>query len=371
MNALTNIPAGDLSLQATPAVPSSELPSLPVEASQKAHALAGSIDASSPLAVASFGAEIGRDVGNLTDGLLGMTRNGDMEDMGDKLGEVVLAAKSFDLKAFDNSWTRAPVVGGIVSALFKGKARMMARFGSIEQQVTSLVNDITGIEGRLIQRTETMEQMYAAVKEERDLLLIYAHAAELRLPQLGADIEQLAKQGPDPEALEKAARLEASRQTLSKRRDDLIVLHHAALQALPMIRMIQTNNLVLVEKFRTIQTLTLPIWKRAFMMALALQEQKDAAGLSNDIDDATNYFMQQNAEMLKSNAVNIAKANQRMVVDVATLEKVHSDIIQTLSDVRKVHDEGAAERKQALARLRDLRDQMDARIGEVVRPAIA
>ncbi len=109
------------------------------------------------------------------------------------------------------------------------------------------------------------------------------------------------------------------------------------MQMLPMVRIIQSNNIALVDKFKTIRQLTLPAWKRAFVMALTLDEQKNAVELANTIDDATNSLMKRNAELLHQNSVATAKANQRLVVDVETLKHVHEEILQTLADVRDEH----------------------------------
>jgi len=166
--------------------------------------------------------------------------------------------------------------------------------------------------------------------------MTYALAADTRLKQLGSEISGMLAGGINATNAETLGIYEASAQSLGKRRDDLVTLYHAAGQALPMIRLIQANNLVLVEKFRTIQTLTLPTWKRSFLMALALDEQKSAVSLANEIDDATNHFMKRNSELLRENAVATARSSQRLVIDIETLKTVHDNIIATLDDVRLV-----------------------------------
>jgi uncharacterized protein YaaN involved in tellurite resistance len=152
--------------------------------------------------------------------------------------------------------------------------------------------------------------------------------------------------------------LSSIRNQMLKRADDMRVLQHAALQTLPMIRIIQSNNLTLIDKFHNIQQLTLPAWKRAFMLALTLDEQKNAVQLADSIDNATNAMMRRNAELLHSNSVATAKANQRLVVDVSTLKDVHEQILRTLQDVRREHEQGQAQRREALGELDRLRLEM-------------
>ncbi len=335
----------------------------------QARELAAQIDVKSPLTVANFGAAIGKTAGNYADELLQQARSSDLDDMGSKLNEVVVAAQSFDLDALDSKWTRLPVIGGLIGTIARTKARAMANFSSLEGQIEKLVTDIASAQVRLAHRAQTLDTMYKGVAEEHVQLALHARAAEIRLEELDTDLQTLRGSAKSPLEAELLASMEASTAALSKRLGDLSVLQHSALQTLPMIRMIQTNNLVLIEKFQTIQNLTVPAWKRAFMMALALHEQKDAVALANNIDDATNYFMRRNSEILHENAVATARANQRLVIDVETLRQVHENVVKTLTDVRKANLEGQAQRQQALTELVRLRADMQA--GMISAPATA
>lgn len=324
----------------------------------EARALAETIDVRSPLTVAGFGQEIGETTSGYADQLLSQARSGDLDDVGAKLTEIVVAAQSFDLTSFDSKWARAPIVGGLVRQFVLTKEKAVARFASLEDQVAKLVDNIEGTLNRLHERSASLEKMYAGVAEEHCVLATHVRAAELRVEALDAEIAELKAQPATLASVEVVNALEGSRQALAKRVGDLVVLQHSALQTLPMIRMMQANNVVLVEKFQTIQRLTLPAWKRTFVLALALNEQRDAVNLADNIDDATNYFMKRNSEILHENTVATAKANQRLIVDVDTLRTVHDNVIKTLVDVRAAHQEGAQKRADALVELARLREDM-------------
>jgi uncharacterized protein YaaN involved in tellurite resistance len=226
------------------------------------------------------------------------------------------------LDALDHSWARLPIIGPLFASVLRTKDRALSHFASLEGQIDALIANIATTQSRLVERAATLDTMYVGVEQEHAELALHARAAEERLGALEVELAELRTAAEGPEATEIIAAMAASVAALSKRVGDLSVLQHAALQTLPMIRMVQANNMVLVEKFATVQNLTVPAWKRAFMMALALHEQKGAVALANSIDDATNHFMRRNAEILRENAVETAKANQRMVIDVETLRHV-------------------------------------------------
>jgi len=321
-------------------------------------ALADSIDVRSPLTVAGFGQDIGKATSGYADQLLSQARSGDLDELGGKLNEIVAAAQSFDLSSFDSKWARAPIVGGLVRQFVLTKEKAVARFATLEDQVEKLVDSIEGTLSRLTARSASLEVMYDGITEEHRVLATHAEAAKMRLETLDRELEELQALPPSMATVEVVSALEGSRHALSKRIGDLGVLQHSALQTLPMVRMMQANNVVLLEKFQTIQRLTLPAWKRTFVLALALNEQRDAVKLADNIDDATNHFMRRNSEILRENAVATAKSNQRLIIDVETLRNVHENVVNTLIDVRAAHEEGARKRTDALTELAKLRSDM-------------
>ncbi|HCF3826986.1 TPA: toxic anion resistance protein [Pseudomonas aeruginosa] len=124
---------------------------------------------------------------------------------------------------------------------------------------------------------------------------------------------------------------------------------------LPAIRIIQANNQMLIDKFYTIRETTVPTWKRQFMLALALNEQRNAVELADTIDDTTNELLRRNAQLLHQNAVATAKANQRLVIDVETLQQCQNLLVQTVGDVIKIQRDGVAERAKAEKTILDMR----------------
>jgi uncharacterized protein YaaN involved in tellurite resistance len=336
----------------------------------EAQALAATINVQSPLSVAQFGQDIGVTTAKYADTLLAQARGDDLDEVGSKLGEVMLAAQSFDLSSLDNGWSRVPVIGSMARYFSMTKEKAMTRFKSVETQIDKLVGNIDGALQRLGDRAEMFDAMYEGVSQEHNVLATHVRAGQLRMTELEQEIAALRALPTELATSETINRLEQSRQALAKRIGDLSVLQHSALQTLPMIRIMQANNVVLLEKFQTIERLTLPAWKRTFVMALALNEQREAVKLADDIDDATNYFMKRNSEILHENAVATARANQRQVIDVETLRAVHENVIKTLADVQSAYSEGAERRTNAIAELAKLREEMALGLSGNARPAL-
>lgn len=320
--------------------------------------LASTIDFYSPLSIQAFGGEVAERSARYTDEILKNARAVDLEETGSKLNQIVLAAQQFDLDSLDNTLTKTPVIGGLLKRFVMSKEKVLARFETVKSQVDKLVSRVEATADLLNRRNRDYQAIYDGVRQEYVDLGLHINAIEVRLSELDTLMSNPDLSGGELEANERSEVLESSRNLLSKRADDLRVLQHSAMQTLPMVRIIQSNNLSLVDKFQTIRQLTLPAWKRAFMLALTLDEQKSAVELASTIDNATNMMMRRNAALLHQNSVATAKANQRLVIDIDTLRDVHEKILLTLSDVRKQHDEGAVERRNAIAELERLRSEM-------------
>ena len=320
--------------------------------------LASTIDYYSPLTIQEFGSEVAESAARYTDEILQKARTVSLDETGAQLNEIVLTAQQFDLDSLEHKYANAPVVGSLLKRFAHSKEKAIARFASVKDQVEKLVSNVETTSDLLTRRGQDFQNMYDGIRNEYGLLGQHIEAIELRLDELNSEMAQVGESGDDLETGEKLAMLEAAQNQLSKRCDDLKVLQHSTMQMLPMIRIIQSNNLTLVDKFQTIRQLTLPAWKRTFMLLLTLDEQKSAVELGNAIDDATNMMMRRSAELLHQNSVATARANQRLVLDVETLREVHDKILSTLSDVRDEHQKGAAERSKAISELERLRSAL-------------
>lgn len=327
-------------------------------ANEDAKRLAEGLDISSQLSILDFGQDVAARTAAYADELLDSAKASNLDVVGKQLNEIVVAAKGFNVSNQTDSWSAKPVIGAVIRVFSNSKDRMTARFETVKTQVDKLVRDVDATAGMLQDRAGVFQSMYDGVREEHESLGDHIHAIEIKLTELDHTISELEANETEADAAEDAAVLSASRDALVKRADHLRVLQHSALQTLPMIRVMQGNNIALIDKFHTIQKLTLPAWKRTFLMAHTLSEQKSTVELADSIDDATNTFLRSNADLLHKNSVATAEANQRLIVDIDTLRHVHDKVLQTLDDVQRTHEEGNERREKLISELETLQLEM-------------
>lgn len=325
----------------------------------KIEELVSKIDTGNPLTVSEFGNEVALHAEKYSDMLLEQVKNKDLDEAGQQLTEVVLTAKKLNLSALSSSRSRIPIIGGLIDRVRMNKAKLVSQFQSTREQIDTLLAEIAGTQGNLRDRVLTLDDMADAVTEEYRLIGMHIAAGRLKLADIHQQAEGLRSLGSlNPIDTQMLNTLETVGRNLDKRIADLTVMQHSALQSLPMIKMIQQNSSMLVEKFNTISQLTVPAWKRQFMLALSLNEQQNAVQLAETIDNATNDFLLRNAELLHQNTIATAKSNQRLVIDVETLRKVQAELVSAVQEVIKINEDGARQRREATQKIIAMRQDL-------------
>nr|EKX3429502.1 toxic anion resistance protein [Pseudomonas aeruginosa] len=330
------------------------------------NALAARIQGDNPLTVAEFGRAVADHTSRYADSLLDQVRNRDLDDAGAKLTEVLTVAQGVNVNALLNTRSRVPVIGPLIDRLSLKRRKVMGEFDTTRQQIEKLVAEVNLTQSGIITRNASLEDMFLSVREEHRLLGIHIAAGKQRLGELTLQANQMRGDiGNDPARLQQLADLDNLISNLDKRIGDLTALQQSAMQTLPTIRMIQANNQMLVDKFHSIREITVPAWKRQFMLALTLNEQRNAVQLANQIDDTTNDLLKRNAELLHRNSVETAKANQRLVIDVDTLKVVQDTLIKTVEEVIKLQRDGAENRLKAEREIQGMRVDLQKRLSRV------
>lgn len=310
-------------------------------------------------AVAEYGKNIATQTSGYTDELLNLVQNKDLDETGQKLNQVVQVAQQLNTSSILNKKKNSGFFGGLMSKIKGAKNNIDMHFNTTKEQIDTLVKEIEKSQSGLKARVDTLDRMFDGVQSEYKQLGVYIAAGKLKQDEIQQKISTLTAQAQDQTTTQRIYDLNHLANNLEKRVSDLQVLQQSAMQTLPMIRIIQSNNLMLVDKFYAIKNITLPAWKNQISLAISLNEQKNSVQLANTIDDATNDLLKRNADLLHQNSVDTAKANQRSVIDVETLEHVQNTLIKTVNDVIQIQKEGMQKRAEATTRLRSLQDNLN------------
>ena len=146
---------------------------------------------------------------------------------------------------------------------------------------------------------------------------------------------------------------------------DLKTTRIIAIQMAPQIRLLQNNESELVEKIQGSITNTIPLWKNQMVLALGINNAKQALGAQQAVTDLTNDMLKKNSELLKQGSVQVAEQSERAIVDVETLQKTNRDIIETLDKIIEIHENGRAKRAEAEKELESIEKELKDKMVEI------
>lgn len=105
-----------------------------------------------------------------------------------------------------------------------------------------------------------------------------------------------------------------------------IALSATSEEMTPQIRLLQNADQEVVDKLRSDILNTIPAWRNQMVLALGIEHTTRALNAQNALDEMTNELFRKNAE---------------------TLKKINADIITSINEVVKIHEEGSQKRAEA------------------------
>jgi uncharacterized protein YaaN involved in tellurite resistance len=302
-------------------------------------------------AIDSLGGQSRMQLSALSTKMLGTVRASDADVFGQKLNELVGVAKGMNPAELN----KGGVISKITHFFGSAKEKMLAQYQTVEKRMDALVSELNKSITLHTQRITDLEGMYQTNYQSHQQLEAAVGQGKQLLAQLEAGLQQLKSAGAtDSFAAQRIQDLDQKVQRLEKRIDDLNRAMLLAKQTAPEIRLLQDNARTLVTKFKDAEEVTIPAWKNAFTLYLVQMEQKKGAELSNNIDDSTDAAFTAQADMLRLNTTAIAKAKQRSVVSIDTLQHVQEQLLGSFDDLQKIEAEGRQARKDAEPKLKAL-----------------
>jgi uncharacterized protein YaaN involved in tellurite resistance len=335
---------------------------LQVESIEEVTQMSSELDVDKAFAVTTWGKEAAEHTVAYADRMLEMVNTRDLDNAGDQLRNVLVTAKKINTSGLSINRSRVPVLGALIDKLKVKYSSAMAQFSTAREAIDATVAEIEQTKTNLEQRITDLDEAFKQVQVEYTMLGKYIAAGRLASARINEQITELSAQDQTPMSVQKISDMRAYNDKLEKRVADLMVLQQNALNTLPAIRLVQSNNSVLIDKYNTITTLTIPVWKRQMMLGLSLEEQANSVELAEKVDDYTNELLRKQADMLKANTLATAKANQRLVIDVDTISHVQNTLIDTVTEVTAIQNKASVQREEAVNKIMSLRTQLNEKL---------
>jgi uncharacterized protein YaaN involved in tellurite resistance len=235
--------------------------------------------------------------------------------------------------------------------------QVKAKYNTIQKNIDGIVKKLEATRQIAIRDNNLLQKQFENNCDYVDQLEDLIVAGKLKSKELEDLLENMKAEAGQYDDYQ-ITDIEEYKNSLDKRITDLVMLRYAFKQSLTQIRIIQRTNIMDANNTEAQITMTIPLWKNQMSLAVALYNQKQSIEISNKVTEATNEMFKKNAEMMKTQAIEVAKQNQRSVLDIETLRKTTQELLATVEGVQKAQQEGAQKRAAAEAELVKLEKEM-------------
>lgn len=325
-------------------------------------AFAQQIDLTNSTVILQYGAGTQKKMADFSESALENVKSKDLGEVGTLLSGVVT-----ELKDFDEEETK-----GFLGLFKKGSNKleaMKAKYAKAETNVNQIVQVLEGHQVQLLKDVAVLDKMYELNLTYYKELTMYILAGKKKLQETrGTQLQELRRKAEVTglaEDAQAAKDLDDMCNRFEKKLYDLELTRQIAMQTAPQIRMVQSNDTIMVEKIQSTVVNTIPLWKSQMVLALGVENSIQAAEAQRQVTDITNELLKKNAEKLKLASVETAKEAERGIVDMETLTATNQALISTFDEVMKIQQEGRVKRQEAEAQMQLMENELKQKLLEI------
>lgn len=315
--------------------------------------------------ISHYGAELSAVVSSNGNNLLQSVRGNTSNEVVELTNDLLAQLNMIDIdeintnSGFKGFLRRIPVIRGLV----KTAENIMVKYDTIADNVDKITKKIGAAKIVAIRDNGTLENIYNNNKTYGEQLRELIIAAKIKEEEISNEIIRMQENPMEYDAymINDANNF---KNALGKRISDMITTEYIMHQNLFQIRATQSNNIAIADKSDNIVNHIIPIWKNQLAISIVMNNQKTSIDAQRKIADTTNDILRKNAIALKTNSINVAKAAEENVVTLDTLRETTQSLMETITEVRKIHDEGARNRANIENTLKEYGEKLEGVIHE-------
>lgn len=313
------------------------------------------IDVTNVDQMVQYGSSAQQHISDFSATVLKKVKTLDLGDVGSALKELTVALDA----------TTEPEKKGIVGIFQKAKQgadSIVANYAKAETNVDKVEKDLEKHQRVLMQDINMYQEMYELNTKYYKELTMYIIAGRKALDQAKkGQLVQLKMRAEETQKQEDAQLYcdfmdQCNR--FDKKLSDLEITRVIAIQVAPQVRMLQNNDREMLDKIQSSLANTIPLWRNQLVLSLGIEHSRRAIEAQSILSDKTNELLAKNAETLKMASIDAAKESERSIVDIATLKQCNKNLITSINEVVKIHEQGAVKRQQAHDELVKIEDEL-------------
>lgn len=316
---------------------------------------ASEIDIENVDQIVNYGLKAQTNISEFSAAVLKKVKTHDLGEVGNSLKELTVALDA----------TTKPEKKGILGIFQKAKrgiGTIRANYARAESNVDRIEKDLVKHRDILGQDISMYQQMYELNMQYYKELTMYIIAGKKALDQAqNTKLKQL-KENAEKSDKQEDAQVYRDYEDLchrfEKKLSDLELTRVISIQSAPQVRMLQNNDRELLDKLQSSLANTIPLWRNQLVLSLGIEHTSRALAAQGALSEKTNELLRKNSETLKMATVETAKQSEKSIVDIDTLKQCNRDLIVSINEVVKIHEQGKVQRVKAQEELVKIEEEL-------------
>ncbi|MCL2857413.1 MAG: toxic anion resistance protein [Oscillospiraceae bacterium] len=313
--------------------------------------------------IIQYGAGAQTKISQFSEAALANVRTKDLDEVG-----ALVTGLVGELRGFNSDEPKGGL-RGLFRRAGNSLQQMKTKYASAEKNVDRITGILEGHKVTLLKDIAMLDKMYEMNLAYYKELTMYILAGREKLEQvISTDLpaaQEKARQSGLQSDAQAANDLADKCNRFDKKLHDLELTRNICLQMGPQIRLVQSNNTIMLEKIHSSIVNTIPLWKNQMVLALGVANSAKAIQAQRAVTDMTNELLKKNADTIKQGTIEAAKESERGIVDIETLQHTNQSLIETLDEVLMIQQDGKQKREAAQAELSRIEDQLKNKLLEV------
>lgn len=329
------------------------------EQKEKYQTLSDKIDIHDISSINQYGADLSAVISNNGNMLLESVRSNNSDEIVSLTNELLEQLDLIDIDELNTNtkWKRFCRSVPILRKMVKSITSIMTKYDSIKNNIDKISGKIGTSKIVALRDNSTLQDIFDSnisyINQLRELII----AAKFKYNMIENELKQMRMDVSKYETYE-ISDTETFANNLQKKIVDMETNEYVLIQNLLQIRATQQNNYLIADKADNMITNIIPIWKNQLAISIIMNNQKNSIEAQQKITETTNRILKENAKNLKINSINVAKANESSVISLDTLKETTQTLIDTIKEVKSIHDNSEKSMQKYEEQLRNFTKQL-------------
>ena len=307
--------------------------------------------------ILEFGKDASAGIAKISESLLNTIQLNKNEENSQLLVHLAKIMDKFDIDDFTKENQ-----GGILQRIFK-KANnaieaIFKKYETLGGEVSKIQVELEKYEREIKQSNNMIDKLLNENMEFYNELQKYIVAGEMAIDEMENDIlpeyKHIAETSTDQMDTLNYQQLLQANDMIQQRVYDLRTAENIAIQTIPMLRGMKSNNFGLIRKINSAFVVTLPVFKQCLSQAVLIKKQELQSKSLKALDDKTNELLLRNAQNITQQSANISRLNANSSIQIETLEKMYNTIKSGIDETMRIQESSRETIKENSKRLEEI-----------------